>query len=331
MISVIVPVYNVEAYLPACLDSVIRQTYTDLEILVVDDGSTDGSGAICDRYRERDGRIRVFHTENHGLSAARNYALDRMGGQYIAFIDSDDWFEENALQTLLDTALNAGADIAACRFYPEYVNKTAAPEGAEEPFTVGGEEVLKAMVIDRRMTEDVWNKLYRAELFDGIRYPEGRIFEDKATTYRLLRKAALLSYTPSPLIHYRNRANSLSNIHSMKSLVDYWRVYRERFSTIGGISEQYYKAALSEAVGAVSRMWRWYAGCSKEEKEGARETLDEMQRFIAEHGSEVLSGPYSRHVKAACRFAKSRSRVVFRLLFTLNKLYRSKNRNQYFK
>lgn len=329
MISVIIPVYNVEKYLRQCLDSVVNQTYRDLEIIIVDDGSTDGSGLICDEYKSSDPRIQVYHTANHGLSAARNYALDRIRGDYLAFIDSDDWFEETALETLLSTAQTTGADIVAFRFFQEYVDKTVGPEGAENEFVAEGEQILASMILDHKLTEDVWNKFYKAELFNSIRYPEGLIFEDKATTYQLLQKAGKLAYTPAPLIHYRNRAGSLSNVHSMKSLTDYWRVYRERFDELSPISDAYYKTALSEAIGAISRMWRWYAGCSKEEQREAEKTLEEMRQFLEEHKREVIHGPYSKHVKATCWYARNNP-LVFKLLYSMNTLYRSRNRNKFF-
>ena len=328
-ISVIIPVYNVERYLRQCLDSVVGQTYRNLEILIVDDGSMDGSGDICDEYKEKDERVKVFHTDNHGLSAARNYALDRSHGDYIAFIDSDDWFELNALERFITTAQNTGADIVACQFYQEYKNTTIEPSGFDTGFVVEGQAVLASMILDHKLTEDVWNKFYKAELFNSIRYPEGMIFEDKATTYKLLQKAEKLAYTPAPLIHYRNREGSLSNVHSMKSLTDYWTVYRERFDELSPISEQYYKTALSEAIGAISRMWRWYAGCSKEEQRRAEKTLEEMQQFLEEHRREIIHGPYSRHVKTTCWYARNNP-LVFKLLYSMNTLYRSRNRNKYF-
>ena len=329
MISVIVPVYNVEPYLRKCLDSVINQTFRDLEILIVDDGSTDGSGRICDEYAAKDSRIRVFHTDNHGLSAARNYALDRLHGDYIAFIDSDDWFEETALQTFLTTAQETGADIVACQFYQEYVDKTVEPSGFSTEFVEEGSDILASMILDHKLTEDVWNKFYKAGLFNSIRYPEGMIFEDKATTYKLLQRAKKLVYIPAPLIHYRNRKGSLSNDHSMKSLTDYWTVYRERFDTLSPISEQYYKTALSEAVSAISRMWRWYAGCTKEEQRRAENTLEEMQQFLEEHRREVMRGSYSKHVKATCWYARNNP-LAFKVLYSMNTLYRSRNRNKFF-
>ena len=191
----------------------------------MDDGSTDGSGKICDEYARKDERIRVYHTENRGLSAARNYGIDRAKGDYIAFLDSDDWLEENAYERLMGVAKgtgtesvrmqSTGADVVAFRFYQEYVNGTFTSAGHEEGFTVEGEEILKALVLEQRIGHDVWDKIYKAELFVSIRYPEGRIFEDKATTYQILQKAGKLVYIPDCLIHYRNREGSLSNIKAL--------------------------------------------------------------------------------------------------------------------
>lgn len=329
LVSVIIPVYNVKLYLREALESVINQTYRNLEIIIVDDGSTDGSGEVCDEYQS-DRRIKVFHTNNRGLSAARNYALDRIHGDFIAFLDSDDWLELNAIERFVSLALNTNADIVVCSFYQEYKDKTVEPVGYETEFVVEGEEILQSMIIERKLTEDVWNKFYKANIFGSIRYPEGRIFEDKATTYRLLQIAGKLVYTPAPLIHYRNRRGSLSNIHSMKSLVDYWLVYRERFDTLGGLSDQYYKVALSETINAISRMWRWYAGCTAQEKKQGKVTLDEMQHFIEEHRREITKGPYSKHVKTTCYYARTTNSFILRLLYLANKIYSNKNLNVYF-
>ena len=331
LISVVIPVYNVEKYLPQCLESVIKQSYKNLEILVVDDGSADDSGSICDTYAKKDERITVFHTENNGLSAARNYALDRATGDYIAFLDSDDWLEPDAYSVLLKEVMNTGADIVHFRFYQEFVNSTRESFGSGNRFIVEGDSILRALLLGKKVSDDVWDKFYKASLFKTVRYPEGRIFEDKATTYQLVKQAERLVYLPEFLIHYRNRNNSLSNIHSMKSLVDYWLAYRERFETLGAVSQEYYQIALAEAVGAISRMWRWYAGCSKEEKRQAQKWLDEMQQFIKEYGSGIIHNPvYSKHVRLTCLYARYRNSVCFRLLYLLNQTYRRVNKDIYF-
>ena len=128
MISIIVPVYNVESYLRKCLDSILAQTYRDLEILVVDDGSTDGSGAICDEYAGKDDRIKVFHTENKGLSCARNLGLDSANGDWIGFVDSDDWIELDMYEVLLRKAEKTGADVVECGVYEEHSDETIKRE-----------------------------------------------------------------------------------------------------------------------------------------------------------------------------------------------------------
>ena len=331
LISVVIPVYNVEKYLRQCLESVINQSYKNLEILVVDDGSTDKSGSICDEYAKRDKRIHVYHTANHGLSAARNYALDRATGDYIAFLDSDDWLEADAYSILLKEVLRTGTDIIHFRFYQEFANKTVVSSSSTKRFVVEGDALIKAILLDKKVSDDVWDKFYKADLFQTIRYPEGRIFEDKSTTYQLVRQAARLVYLPDCLIHYRNRNNSLSNIHSMKSLVDYWLAYRDRFETLGSVSQEFYQLTLGEAVSAISRMWRWYAGCSAEEKRQAKPWLDEMQQFVEKHGSSIIHNPaFSKHVRLTCLYARIRNPICFKMMYSLNQLYRSVNHDVYF-
>ena len=125
LVSVVIPVYNVSRYLPQCLESVLAQTYQNIEVLIIDDGSTDGSGSICDRFAERDSRIRVIHTDNRGLSAARNLGLEKMGGTFVFFIDSDDWIEPNTVETLVKAALRTKADVVTMKACMEFVGKTS--------------------------------------------------------------------------------------------------------------------------------------------------------------------------------------------------------------
>ena len=121
LVSVIIPVYNVSRYLPQCFESVISQTYRNLEIIVIDDGSTDDSGSICDQYAEKDDRIHVIHTDNRGLASARNLGLENVSGKYILFIDSDDWIEPQTIETFIGAALKTEADIVIARYCSEYM------------------------------------------------------------------------------------------------------------------------------------------------------------------------------------------------------------------
>lgn len=332
MVSVIIPVYNVEKYLPQCLDSVITQTYRDLEIILVDDGSTDKSGIICEEYARRDERITVYHTANQGLSAARNYGLDRVKGEYIAFLDSDDWFAQNAIQSFITTAQKTNADIVVCRYYVEYVGSTTEYPEPLEPFMAEGDAVLATLVLERRVNNTAWNKFYQAPLFEGIRYPKGRIFEDIATTWLVFSRCEKLAYIPSCLIHYRNRENSLSNNHSLQSLTDYWLAYKERFDVLSPLSEAYYQRTLTDCITAISRTWRWFAACSPAEKRQAEPVFEEMQQFAAAHRSEILQNPsYSRYTKMFCAFAGIRNLFVFRVLYAATSLYRVFRRKRYYK
>ena len=216
MISVIVPVYNVEAYLRRCLDSILNQTCRDFELLLVDDGSTDCSGRICEEYAQKDGRIEVFHKANGGISSARNLGLNNATGDYISFIDSDDWVEPDFLEVLLRLLLANNADISQCFYIKETSkirdeNLPVIRTDSSEIFE--GRETLHNL-FDKRMsfrTVLAWNKLYKRRLFESLRFPEGIIFEDEAFTHEVLYQSDKLVVNDSTLYHYTWRADSLSN------------------------------------------------------------------------------------------------------------------------
>lgn len=214
MISVIVPIYNVEPYLRQCVDSIINQTYPDLEIILVDDGSTDGSGKIADSYD--DPRIKVFHTENRGLSAARNLGIDHAHGEYISFVDADDWIEPDLL--LQTVSLIDDADILC--------HHSIITHSEELSFT--GYNALIAL-FNGIIPTAAWGKLYRRNCFADIRFPEGRICEDTATTYKILLHSSHIICTNVLGYHYRFRSDSLSHTHDKKNIVDFWIAVRDRF------------------------------------------------------------------------------------------------------
>ena len=176
MISVIVPVYNVEPYLRKCLDSIVGQTYRELEILVIDDGSTDGSGKICDEYEERDDRIKVFHTENRGLSAARNLGLNNANGDLIGFVDSDDWIEPTMYELLLKRSEETGADVSCCGFYLHYSDHFTTHPLSSSQIVYEGEKIVTVAMEGSECRHYVWNKIYKKTLFDNCRFPEGMLF-----------------------------------------------------------------------------------------------------------------------------------------------------------
>lgn len=212
-ISIIVPVYNVEALLPKCLDSICAQTYRDLEIIVVDDGATDSSGQICDEYARRDPRIRVIHQANAGLAGARNAGLDIAQGAYIGFVDSDDHIAPEMYETLLACLECHGADIAVCGRYLQTESGTLSPMGElPEPLAFDSHEAVRRLLLTDGMDAAAWDKLYRRELFEGVRYPLKYVSEDIPVTYRLLCRAKRIAHCGKPLYYYLLRAGSLSHV-----------------------------------------------------------------------------------------------------------------------
>lgn len=212
LISIIVPIYKVEPYLRKCVDSILAQTYRNLEIILVDDGSPDGCGAICDEYAVKDPRIRVIHKKNGGLSDARNAGLDICTGKYIAFVDSDDWIEPHMYQTLLALLEHFGADMAFGGVADDLeqdgtVRTVKTSDYGSPPFA---EDKIAAMRRYFHGSWAAWDKLYKAELFDSIRYPVGEINEDEAIVLHLLKKCDKVCYTNEVLYHYMRRQNGAS-------------------------------------------------------------------------------------------------------------------------
>lgn len=205
LISVIVPVYNVEQYLEQCVESILHQTYENLEIILVDDGSADRSGAICDSYQKNDKRIRVIHKKNGGLSSARNAALDIMNGKYVSFVDGDDYISEQMLEVLYGGIKKNNARAAVCNMIlfqdgdrhglQSYFNRA-------DSFSADREKIIRKALSS---SQSVCNKLFQASLFQCLRFPDGRIAEDGYISYDLLWRAGRVSYHILGGYYYRQK------------------------------------------------------------------------------------------------------------------------------
>lgn len=218
LITVIVPVYNVERYLGLCIDSILAQTYENLEILLIDDGSTDDSGAICDEYQERDSRIRVIHKENTGQADTRNMGIDLAAGEYLACVDSDDLIAEEYIERLCQMAVSVGAGMSVCGFRPfSDTGKAAArPEllkqkgdsrrGAVRVMTAY--EALESLFYKKEITASPCYRLFHRDVFEKLRFEKGRIFEDIGLMYLAVEAAGKLAYTEQVLYYYRQRTGS---------------------------------------------------------------------------------------------------------------------------
>lgn len=269
LISIIVPVYQVKEYVGECIESLLTQTYTNLEILLVDDGSTDGSGAICDQYAGRDARVRVVHQENQGPSAARNAGLDCAKGEYIAFVDSDDVVLPDFIETLFGLVKKYQADIAACAYVKCQTNKLERIRSAAESsncaesedkdqqeICMSSEQMLRQWHGRYKKWETIaCNKLYRKEIFDRgeadtIRFPVGRKLEDVLTSHLIVDNAMRVVLIMRGLYLYRIRPGSRASQSRMVGLMgENLRAQRERMAFFK--KKRYWRAYLNLLVGYV--------------------------------------------------------------------------------
>ena len=212
LISVIVPVYKVEPYLRKCVASIQAQTYQNLEIILVDDGSPDACGAICDELAAQDSRIQVIHKENGGLSSARNAGLEIAQGEYIGFVDSDDWLEPEAYEWLLDMALSENIKLVCGGRYDCSSGSGTRQVGLcpRKREVISGKELARQIFLWENVDSAAWDKLYHRSLFQEIRYPLGVVSEDVPTTYRIALEAGQVGMLDKPIYNYFHRPGSIT-------------------------------------------------------------------------------------------------------------------------
>ena len=221
LISVIIPVFNVEAYLNKCMASVVQQSYKELEIIVVDDGSTDNSSQICDEWALKDSRIHVIHKENGGLSDARNAGLAVATGGYISFVDSDDWLKPRFMETLMRTLKETNADIVECgvTYVDEQEHVLRKRCFRENKAIKNRIEALRALIKEDGIYQTVWNKLYRHDVLKGILFEKGKYNEDDFWTYQVFDRAEKLAVISDELYCYLQRNTSImGNGYQLKRL-----------------------------------------------------------------------------------------------------------------
>lgn len=254
-VSVIVPIYNVENYIQACIDSILTQTYPHIEIILIDDGSPDLCGKICDKYAALDDRIRVIHKENGGLSSARNAGLEFAIGEYIVFVDSDDTIHAKFIEILIGLCDQYDCDIAQCDFLvgaKDSLKLPLNPKGSLA-FYSGKQSVSMLCMGDPRYLVP-WNKIYKRKLFYGIRYPEGRIHEDEFTTYKILWKARKVVTTSQYLYYYLKRSDSIMGRKFSMKRLDCHAAYEERLEFLKkNRLEKEYEVTLCNYVDLIER------------------------------------------------------------------------------
>ena len=228
LISIIVPVYKVEKYLEKCVNSILKQTYTNLEIILVDDGSPDKCGQLCDELAKTDDRIKVFHKENGGLSDARNYGVERANGEYIGFVDSDDYIHECMYEELYKAIKKSGTSIAECGVTRVYKN-TLRPhyEGEDYFLVLDREGYLKEYLENKRLYGSAWCKLIHRDLAKKIKFPTGKIYEDAFYTLELLKTVDKYTLISGNYYYYYIRENSITTRSFSSKDMDYIEIMNE--------------------------------------------------------------------------------------------------------
>ncbi len=246
LVSVIIPVYNVEDYLDRCVETAVAQTYQNLEILLVDDGSPDNSGKLCDQWAQKDSRISVIHKENGGLSSARNAGLAQARGEYVLFIDSDDWMADTMVEKLVAGITESAADLVCC-------NMTAVEDGAEyplawfdAPLVLDASTALRHIVNNDKLCSHIVPKLYRASMLAPDIFPVGKLFEDILTTHKILVRCGTVAIIPDAPYYYYQRTDSITNavrLHNRFSWID---ALKERYLDIGHLDDAYAESLLAQ-------------------------------------------------------------------------------------
>ena len=287
-LSIIVPVYNAERYLKASVNSILSQTFSDFELILVDDGSADKSGFICNELAGSDNRIRVLHKENSGVSDARNAGLDAAVGDYIGWVDSDDIIEPDMFEKLMHTALTENADIVQCEH--DRVDKIADEHKAFTYRKISSRELIDTQytLSSGRKTNflALWSKVFRRELFAGLRFPSGRTHEDHALMCRIVMNAKSIFVSEQVLYHYIKRDGSIITGFSPKKYRDIAAALYDNMIYLKPYDENLYKKAVNSYRQCLFRHSAYFYNTFKHEKEHCYYwTLIRKQRSIINYGA----------------------------------------------
>lgn len=255
LISIIIPVYNVEQYLEACIESVIKQSYSNIEIILIDDGSTDSSGAMCDALKLKDSRIRVLHKKNGGLSDARNFGIENAEGDFMVFVDSDDIVSDNFVEYLYALVKDTETDIGICdpiHCYPGE-NTDFVKETNRSIFK--SEDAIAEMLYQKSFLVAAWGKIYKRKFFQNIRFPFGMLFEDSAIMYKVFEQAESIVYGDAKLYGYMHREGSITTKKFSKRDCDILKIVSEISKYMEGRSDILTNAARAYHASAALRIY----------------------------------------------------------------------------
>jgi len=259
-VSVIVPVYNVQDYLSKCIDSIINQTYRDFELILIDDGSTDSCGEICDKYASSDNRVRVIHQSNSGPSAARNAGLDVAKGDYISFVDSDDYIHNQMLETMVKKITGTQADIAICNYaFVDYQGNTIEHDSTIESESFISQDNLLGLLAKGWLPAVIpCNKLYERSIFDNLRYPSGKRYEDDFIAHKIIARAKKILLIPDYFYYYLQREGSMSKNQFSIEKFDRIESLLDRSDFLKSIGKDKYSFySLVDAIVRLTIYWKY--------------------------------------------------------------------------
>lgn len=302
-VSIIIPIYNAENHLDRCIASAAGQTFRDIEIILVNDGSTDGSEKICRSYEEKDPRVRLINQENAGVSAARNAGLDTASGDLIAFIDSDDHVEPDYISYLAELMDKTGSDMTCCQ-YDDLDNPEKEPRLIE-----GTESCLKEYLISNEITVSVCCKLYKKHLFDGIRMPEGKRYEDNFVVYKLISRCRSITVGYEKKYHYYsnpsgfvNEPFSITQMDIVDAALEQKQFIEQNYPALTGYANSRIIYAANRCLIKMADSGSYNAECIKM-----------LKPLYKEYGKDFLKGPSGKAAKNFSRTARISPRLAMRI------------------
>ena len=285
LISVIVPVYNVQQYLPQCVESILAQTYQRLEIILVDDGSTDGSGRVCDELAQRDNRIQVIHKPNGGLSDARNAGTKVCNGTFVFYLDSDDYLEQDAIMALVSIQSESHAEVVIGNYFYTYSDREDIAQPETGTIQKNNRKEAISLLMQGKLQTFAWGKLIRADMAKRHPFPVGKLFEDHFWTHLVFQDCETVVYSSKPMVHYRQRGNSISYTFNLKRL-DIIEGWRERIVFLQQEYPDMVEEYLHRCAGdTVSLAWLVLTRMKKNKKQG----FMKLRKFTAEYRLEQYS------------------------------------------
>lgn len=323
-VSIIIPAFNIGPYIAKCLESVVSQYYSKLEIIIIDDGSCDNTGEICDEFAGKDDRIQVIHQKNVGLSASRNRGIAASTGDYVVFIDGDDWIDADMIRRMVTVAADYDADLVCCGKYLEYEKRSIKETLVEKDTVVTGDEIVLRFK-QGLMLDTVWNKLWKRVLFDDTLFPVGRVYEDIATVWKLVIKSKTVVILNDSYYHYLQRVGSVSHDFSLDNYSDWWKALNERYTFFdSNIDRNNYRECrdicLWECIDTAWIIWRHSLDYDNATLDRHSKLFESISGFSRNNKELVVKGKYPISKKVGVIFMSCNNAASRKICYYVNKV-----------